>query len=98
MNGLPRKLDIRRVNSSRPMAGGTNNRNTDQSGRPIQRDDSWRDRTDRRVKGWDRGKTKRKVYVRRTYRDSLVWEEHVAILEKAGIQVQDLKPWEMKHR
>jgi hypothetical protein len=95
MNDRPRKLEPRRPYRTPNVAGGTGTRSTES--RP-QFDHSWRDRTDRNVKGWDRGKVKQHLRVRKVYRDSLTWFEHVAILEKAGIRVQDLKPWEMKYR
>lgn len=97
MGGLPRKLTPRRPNNFNSTGRGADTRNLDSRGRPIQRDDSWRDKTDRRVKGWDRGKGKKREYVKKTYKETLVWEEHINILQKAGIRVNDLKPWEM-HR
>lgn len=60
--------------------------------RPFtKRDDSWRDRSERKVKGWDRGKHKQKVMSRRGYKDSLLWEEHKALLEKVGMTLKEYK-------
>ncbi len=54
--------------------------------RPVY-DHSWRDKNERKVKGWDRGKKKRVLYIRRAYAESLTWDDHKTILAKAGIDV-----------
>ena len=97
MSGLPRKLTPRRPNNFTPVRHGTNSRNLDSRGNTQPRDSSWRDKTDRKVKGWDRGKGKKREYIKKAYKETLVWEEHINILQKAGIRINDLKPWEM-HR
>lgn len=98
MNDRPRPLEVRRTTRSAPVGRGTNNRPLDAQGRPrpFVRDDSWRDRNERRVKGWDRGKTKRKVLVRGYLPDSEAWNEHVAILLKAGVDVYEAERKSMK--